>query len=830
MQICFCSRLQISSLPINSKKEEGHYVSLSTEFNTMWYRILVTLSVIVLVIVALFWMATEQLKPTYQGELSLEGLNGPVEVIYDGHGVPHIYAESETDAHRALGYVHAQDRLFQMEMLRRLSSGRLAEVLGPELVASDTYFRTLGFSRHSEKSIAEFWTGDDLEPWQENTLAYLEGVNSFIAHGPKPLEFILGGIPKSPFTLEDVYLVDLFMAFGFAEGLREDPLITYLEGKLGDKYLKDLLLDWGANKSKIPVWDEKLMLGMTSISSHTRDIFSQMPVAPWHGSNGWVIGPGKSAGGKVLFANDTHMGYSQPSVWYEAHLEAPGYSMYGNYAAGRPFPVLGHNRFMALGLTMFENDDTDFFVLKPVDGKEHMYWWDGEPVEYSLRNEVISVKDGEDIVLQVRESIHGPVINEIIPGMAMLDTDPVAVAWGALQFPNENLQATYAIAKGQSMLAVKEAVSKINAPGLNAMYGDVDGNIAWWTTARLWMRPEGQSGKVFLDGSTSATLPLGILPWEQNPHAENPPSGFVYSANNQPESFDNQEYPGYYVPENRARRIMKLLEEEDQWTVEKVKIMINDVQADTDLEILHDILPSLSPKDSLQGAALQALADWDGAYTLQNVAGSIYNVLIYQIQQAALQDEMGAEAFDLYMGSHLQKRSLADLVDSDSSLWWDDVQTPVIESRAVIFQGAFEKAITILSNEHGANLNNWQWGRLHTIEHPHPFAQIEALRSMVNVGPLSIPGGNEVINNTGFKPDSTATFKVLFGPAMRRVLDMGDIARSWSVLPTGQSGHLLSPFYQDQAERYAEGGFRAQWLDREDIEREARYRLNFKQD
>lgn len=793
----------------------------------MWYRILVTVSVIILIMVAIFWIATEQLKPIYQGELILEGLNGPVEVIYDGHGVPHIYAESESDAHRALGYVHAQDRLFQMEMLRRLSSGRLAEVLGPDLLESDTYFRTLGFSRHAEESIAQFWVDDELEPWQENTLAYLEGLNAFIEHGPQPLEFLLGGIPKSPFTLQDVYLVDLFMAFGFAEGLREDPLITYLQGRLGDDYLNDLMLGWAANKTRIPVWDEKLMEGMPGISSHTREIFAKMPVAPWHGSNGWVIGPGKTAGGKVLFANDTHMGYSQPSVWYEAHLEAPGYSMYGNYAAGRPFPVLGHNRHMALGLTMFENDDTDFFVLEPVEGRENAYWWDGEEVEYTLRTELIKVKDGEDVALEVKESIHGPVINAIIPGMALLDTQPVAVSWSTLQFPNENLQATYAISKGQSMEEVKQAVGKINAPGLNAMYGDVEGNIAWWTTARLWIRPEGQSGKVFLDGSTSSTLPLGILPWEQNPHAENPPSGFVYSANNQPEGFNGGEYPGYYVPENRAKRIMKLLEEENQWTVEKVKNMINDVQADTDLEILAQILPALQSNDSLEQEALEALHNWDGAYTLENIGGSIYNVLIYQIQKAALEDEMGEEAFSLYMGTHLQKRSLADLVANDSSLWWDDVQTPVMESRAVIFQGAFEKVITILSNEHGADLNNWQWGRLHTIEHPHPFAQIEALRSMVNVGPLSIPGGNEVINNTGFKPDSTATFKVLFGPAMRRVLDMGDIARSWSVLPTGQSGHLLSPFYRDQAEMYAQGKFRPQWMDREDIEREARYRLNF---
>jgi penicillin amidase len=186
-----------------------------------------------------------------------------------------------------------------------------------------------------------------------------------------------------PYTLQDVYLTTGFMAFGFAEGFREDPLVSTLMNKLGSDYLNDLIIDWEEMAEKIPVFDPAMEENLLSISTHTKKIMENLPVAPWLGSNSWVIGPSKTAEGKVLFANDTHMGFSQPSVWYEAHIEAPGLSSYGNYAAGFPFPILGHNRFMAVGLTMFENDDTDFYVEKPVADNPNQYWYGEEKLNFS---------------------------------------------------------------------------------------------------------------------------------------------------------------------------------------------------------------------------------------------------------------------------------------------------------------------------------------------------------------------------------------------------------------------------------------------------------------
>ncbi len=795
--------------------------------SNMLKKVLIGLGLVILLLIIVVFIGYNSLKPSYKGSQKLDGLKSEVEIIFDTYGVPHITAQSEEDAHFALGYVHAQDRLFQMEMLRRVASGRLSEIFGVDVLETDQFFRTLGISLQAEKAIEQFWTNEQNEPWQVNTLAYLKGINQFIEKGPKPVEFHLLGISMEPYALQDVYLTTGFMAFGFAEGFREDPLVSTLMNKLGGEYLKDLIIDWEEMAEKIPVYDPSMEENLLSISTHTKQILDNLPVAPWLGSNGWVLGPAKTAGGKVLFANDTHMGFSQPSVWYEAHIEAPGLSSYGNYAAGFPFPILGHNRYMAVGLTMFENDDTDFFIEKPVEGNLNQYWYGEDKLNFTSRIEIIKVKDSENVSFEVKSSKHGPIINPVIPAISAIYTQPVAVSWSYLQLPNQNLQATYNIIKASKMEEVKKGASMINSPGLNVMYGDIDGNIAWWTTAKLWQRPEGQSGKLFLDGSNPAEEPTDFLPFEMNPHAENPPAGYVYSANNQPEGMDGKLYPGYYVPENRATRITQLLNEEDEWTVEKMKTMINDVHASVDLHISKTLIPLLMEKDLSEHelSVLSLLKNWDGNYTMDSQGAVIIQKWIYLIQKYAFEDEMGEELFATYIQSHLQKRTLRAFVENDSSVWWNNVNTENTEKRSDIISKAFTEAAQAIEDQLGRNRDNWTWGEVHTVEHPHPFGENESLRKYFNVGPIALKGGNEVINNIGFPLNASGYYKATFGPAMRRIIDMDQIQKSWSVLPTGQSGNVLSEHYSDQAQMYANGEFRYQLMDKVDIEQHQKSKL-----
>ncbi|HZG00172.1 MAG TPA: penicillin acylase family protein, partial [Chitinophagales bacterium] len=317
-------------------------------------RILVIFIVLVFTAVVFVSAYLAAHKPRYDGFLLTNGLVDSTEVIFDAYGIPHIYATNERDAYFALGFVHAQERLFQMEMLRRVASGRLAEVLGPELIDVDKFFRTLGIHKHSLES-AERYLNDTTQPYAVASRAYTAGINAFIAQDRLPVEFRMAGIPATPFEPSDVYLATGFMAFSFAAAFRTDPLMSRIQ-KLGNAYLADLYIQHRQGTVTNPLNPPLPPQPEPTLTSINR-LLEKLPVAPWHGSNASVIAPQKSATGKVMLANDTHIGYSQPAVMYEAHINYPGFNFFGFHLAGFPFAVIGRNDSVAWGLTMLKNDD-----------------------------------------------------------------------------------------------------------------------------------------------------------------------------------------------------------------------------------------------------------------------------------------------------------------------------------------------------------------------------------------------------------------------------------------------------------------------------------------
>ena len=311
------------------------------------------------------------LKPDYSGKKLLSSLEDEVEVYYDDYGIPHIYGKTDLDAFRALGFVHAQDRLWQMELLRRVGSGRLSEVFGKDLIETDKFFLNLGIDEASKKTVASV---DRNKKSIQLAEAYLDGINQFIAEGPTPIEFYLTGIDKTEFSLEDVYNTMGYMAFSFAMAHKTDPLLTNISNKLGPAYLTDLEITSSADLEWIKNYEpsSKDSIQNTITASVTKAL-EKLDLPMFEGSNSWVIGPEKTKNAKVILANDPHIGFSQPSVWYEAHLETPTYSKYGYHMAGIPFALLGHNRDLAFGITMFENDDIDFYYEENNPENENQY-------------------------------------------------------------------------------------------------------------------------------------------------------------------------------------------------------------------------------------------------------------------------------------------------------------------------------------------------------------------------------------------------------------------------------------------------------------------------
>ena len=355
------------------------------------------------------WLYTKTLAPNYAGEIALKNLSEKVEIHFDAIGVPHINAQNQQDAYRALGYVHAQDRLWQMELIRRIAAGRLAEIFGEKLIETDTFMSGLGIEESAQETIQNLEKQSEM---YQLSMAYLEGVNQYIAEGKTPVEFTIVGVEKEMYTLKDMYNVFGYMAFSFAVAHKTDPLLSEVKEVLGENYLNELIDAESQNLTFIK--SERNPQIKAAFGVAMQKLFEVLPISPFIGSNSWVLGPEKTKNGKVIFANDPHIGYAQPSVWYQSHIKTPDYELYGFNLALIPFPLLGHNSDYAYGLTMFENDDVDFYIEEnnPANAMEYKTATGYET--YQLIDKRIKVKGQEDLVYQIKVSQHGPIMSNII--------------------------------------------------------------------------------------------------------------------------------------------------------------------------------------------------------------------------------------------------------------------------------------------------------------------------------------------------------------------------------------------------------------------------------
>lgn len=775
--------------------------------------LLVLFSIVILLSVALIAYGF-YLKPKYEGEVELKNIQKETTVYFDEFGVPHIYADNSKDAMEALGYLHAQDRLWQMELMRRIAPGRLSEIFGSVALKNDKFFAGLGIEEASEKAIA---TLDKNSPSYQLALAYLDGINQYIEEGKTPVEFQLIGIKKEKFTIKDVYNIFGYMSFSFAMAQKSDPLLTDIRNKYGMEYLKDFGIDGSFNTTRIRNAKQQPQ-EYVAIAKSIASLLEQSPIPPFVGSNSWVIAPEKTKNGKVIFANDPHIGFSQPGTWYEAHLVTPDFELYGSYLAGTPFPLLGHNREYAYGLTMFENDDIDLYQEENDPSNAKKYKTPTGFKEYQQIQKIIKVKDTSDVVLNLKVSRHGPIMNDLIEG---LNADkPVALSWVYTQQPIQILDAVYILSHSKKMQDFQRGVSLIAAPGLNVMYGDASGNVAWWATGKLYKHNAGVNTNFILNGATGEDDIKEFLDFSKNPSAVNPKWNYVYSANNQPEPIDGYLYPGYYLPEDRAKRIDQLLAPKSNWDKEAVSKMIFDNRSSVATDVVKNLLTEVDYKtfSKNEKEALKVLKSWNSSNNLEDIGPTIYNKWIYLYLKNTFEDEMGEANFKQFLGTHIMKQIIAKQMANKESLWWDNVETKnKKETRNQILVISFKQAIHSLEDQLGNLVTSWTWNKVHKVEHQHPLGKIAVLKPFFNVGPFEVSGSNEVINNLFFDYTNDRSYIVKGGPSTRRIIDFSDIENSWSILPTGQSGNQMSEHYSDQAVLYNSGKFRKMKLNKQEI-------------
>lgn len=753
-------------------------------------------------------------KPNYEGEESLANISKQTTVYFDEYGVPHIYADTQKDAMTTLGYVHAQDRLWQMELMRRIAPGRLSEIFGNPTLKTDKFFAGIGIDENSMQAVV---TLDKNSQTYILANAYLDGINQYIEQGTTPVELRLLGIKQKKFTLKDIYNIFGYMSFSFAMAQKTDPLLTDIRDRFGTQYLKDFGIqgELGTKQLKSYKGNYKEYSGIAKLVAN---LLETSPIPAFVGSNSWVIGGAKTKNSKVILANDPHIMYSQPGTWYEAHIVCPDYEIYGYYIAGTPFPLLGHNHKYAYGLTMLENDDVDFFQEEDNPNDQHQYKTVEGYKNYTYKQKIIKVKDSADVKLNLKTSQHGSIMTGLLDGLKC--DKAVAMSWIYTQQKSQILDAVYELSHAKNLDSFQKNIELIKAPGLNIMYGDAKGNIAWITSGKLYRVDQTVNTNFILNGSNGIDDKKEWIPFSKNPAAINPPWNYVYTANNQPEAIDGYLYPGYYLPKDRAMRIDGLLASKNNWTKEDVSKMIVDNTSATAETIVANMT---KPVKVLQFSgnekkALAVLKQWKAGHDLEDIAPSIYNKWIYFYLKDTFEDELGNENFMVLLGTHILKQMIEFQTQNSNSPWWDNINTKnKNETQSEILTQSFKKAIASLENQLGTDINQWQWKKVHQLEFEHPIGKAKLFSTFFNVGTFGISGTNEVINNQFFTYSDDAIILVKGGPSTRRVIDFSDIENCWSVLPTGQSGNPMSKHYDDQTDLFVKGKFRKMKLNKKEI-------------
>lgn len=774
--------------------------------------------VVTAIIVAGGYLYSKQ--PTRQGTVQLQGLHGSVTVRYDERGVPHIRAENETDLYRALGYVHAQDRLFQMEIMRRLARGELAEVLGPKLLDTDKLMRSL---RIRERAATYVMEQDPQAPAWIAMQAYLDGINAYQDSHTRPVEFDVLGIPKRPFTAEDTVSITGYMAYSFAAAFRTEPLLTYVRDQLGANYLDIFDLDWQPQgvladgpKRGLPLaaadWKD-----LNALARQSERALAENGLPQFEGSNAWAVSGNRTHSGKPLLAGDPHIRFSTPSVWYEAHLSAPGFELYGHYQALMPFATLGMNKDFGWSITMFQNDDLDLVAEKVNPDNPEQVWYRGQWVDMTRSEQQIAVKGQAPVTLVLRQSPHGPIVNDALGANA--GKTPIAMWWGFLESRNPILEAFYQLNRADTLAKARGASAKIHAPGLNVVWANAKGDIGWWAAAQLPKRPAGVKPGFILDGSSPEAEKEGFYPFSSNPQEENPPRGYILSANFQPVPASGIEIPGYYNLADRGQQLnLQLSGKQAKWDLQTTQKLQLGTTTAYGPRLLAPLLPVLREvvSDPQERKWVEQLGQWQGDYPLDSISATLFNQFLFNLADAALHDELGDGFFDTALSTRVIDAALPRLAASKDSPWWDDRTTLGTETRADTVNVAWKKSLAHLRATLGDDATQWQWGKTHTLTHGHPLGQQKPLDRIFNVGPFAAPGTHEVPNNLSAKI-GPAPWPVTYGPSTRRIIDFADPAHSVTINPVGQSGVPFDKHYEDQAEAYIEGVYHQAHLAEEEV-------------
>lgn len=789
--------------------------------------------------------------PQVEGEIQVAGLDGPVDVYRDSYGIPHVYASTHHDLFFAQGFVHAQDRFWQMDFWRHQSAGRLSELLGKSLVETDQFLRTLGWERVAKEELALL--DDESRAILE---AYSAGVNAYLAdHQGAALALEYAFLPLLNRGYEPgpwMPLNSITWTKAMAWDLRGN-MDTEIDRAMLLKTLTPEQVDflYPAYPEDHPVivdpftagaapqgrdgdhaWDATFPL--LAEAGEQADALDSLSGGGFEGigSNSWVIAGDLTATGQPLLANDPHLSSQMPSIWYEVAmhcvpktedclLDLAGYSF-----AGMPGVVIGHNDRIAWGFTNVGPDVMDLYIEKINPENPNQYEYEGEWVEMETVVEEIQVANGETIPHTVRLTRHGPIITDVYgletfaedAGVTVPAHYALSLRWTALE-PSCVFCAMWEFNTAQNWDDFREGASQFVVPAQNLVYADVEGNIAYQMPGNIPFRAEGHDGTLPVPGWTGEYEWQGYIPFEEQPYTFNPSQGYIVTANNAvvdtayPYPIATQWAYGY-----RAQRIVDMLENAPgPIDIPYIQTMQGD-NKDLMAEVIVPLLLETEMADEDLTEARDLLAGWDYQMDMDSAPAALYAVFWRNLVEAIYADEL-PEFYSMGMTSRTFEVTRR-LVDEPQNVWWDDVSTGEVETRGDIFRAAFAAALGEIRDRAGKNPTSWAWGDLHTITFPHQFMDsFPFLRKAFNRGAYPTSGGNSIVNATGWSADNP--YVVDWLPSMRMIVDFSDLTNSLAVNTTGQSGHPYHPHYVDMADLWRNIEYHPMLWAREDVEADA---------
>ncbi|MFA6457702.1 MAG: penicillin acylase family protein [Bacteroidota bacterium] len=772
------------------------------------------------IVIALFFILRHLVTKSYpdvDGELTVSGLHQPVKIYRDEFGVPHINAQNEYDLFFAQGYVHAQDRLWQMDLTRRAGEGRLSEVLGSSTVKFDKMLKTVGFERIAKE------LEQQLRPESKEILqAYADGINEFISthKGKYPIEFDMLNYEPEEWKPVHSLMIARLMAWELNISWHVDVVLGELVAKLGEEKARMVFPTYPENGPVIVdrAADLQHLHGLRQFASLHEQFKQFFGTTGTHiGSNAWAVSPQKSASGKAMLANDPHLGLSLPAKWYEVHLTGGGMNVAGMSLPGTPLVILGHNTNVAWGFTNVMADDADFYFEKTDSLGADKYLFKNEWKDIEIIYDTVRVKDSAEVPFVIRKTVHGPAVNEIYPLENISSSDFITMKWTGFEMSDE-LYAIYLVNLSHDWQSFLNGVREFTVPGQNFVYADNQGNIGYHPGVRLPKRNNANPTLPFA-GWTGEHEWQGFISFEQLPSLYNPPEGFIATANNKTTKDAGYHISNLWEPPSRIQRIREVLQSKSLFDVSDFKRLQNDTYSHFAKEMTPYILsafrqaPATDPKTE---TAVNYFRNWNFQCGKDDVPATIFEVFFHHLLINTFQDEMGKELFGQYIVlANMPYRVTLSLLSDTSSAWFDNVNTPGIETRDEIIRKSLMDALNDLAAQLGGQMKEWRWGRLHTLTLKHPFGDITVLQSIMNIGPFEVGGSGTTVNNGEYRLASP--YEMTLGPSMRSIVDFGNVNGALSVIPSGQSGQPMHDHYSDQTPFWKNGEYHTLPIDESEV-------------